>query len=472
MSLEPNNEPNEIISQLGDTPEGRRVRDVATALREFDGRAVLVGGAVRDGLLGLPVKDLDVEVFGVDLNTLRRVLALDGKVSSVGQSFGVLMIHGLDVDFSLPRRDSKVAEGHRGFDIEFDPTLSFEAAARRRDLTVNAMGIDLESGEFLDPFCGRQDLEAGVLRATDPSTFDEDPLRGLRVAQMAARFCMRVDPALNELCAGLDLSELPGERVHEEFRKLLLKGREPSRGFVFLKESRLLRFFPELAGLVDVGQDPLWHPEGDVWAHTLMCLDAAVALRDGVGADAEALMFGALCHDFGKPLTTQTIDGRIRSLGHDQAGSEPTRDFLENMRASTALVERTIALVEQHLAPALLAEQGAKPKAYRRLARKLSAAGVTMQLLERVARADHFGRTTEDAIARNFPAGDQFLEQARALEISTEGPSDVVQGRHLIARGHEPSPQFGEILDRCREVQDETGLRDPDAILAIVDPRR
>jgi tRNA nucleotidyltransferase (CCA-adding enzyme) len=468
---QPNPEPSEIISRLDETSEGRRVRDVAAALRELGGRAVLVGGAVRDGLLGLPVKDLDVEVFGVDLSTLRRVLTNYGKVSSVGQSFGVLMIHGLDVDFSLPRRDSKVAEGHRGFDIEFDPTLSFEAAARRRDLTVNAMGIDLESIEFLDPFRGREDLASGLLQATDPSTFGEDPLRGLRVAQMAGRFCMRVDPALNELCAGLDLSELPGERVHEEFRKLLLKGREPSRGFAFLKESRLLRFFPELAALVDVPQDAVWHPEGDVWVHTLMCLDAAVALRDGVGADAEALMFGVLCHDFGKPVTTETIDGRIRSLGHDQVGSELTRSFLENMRASTALIERTTALVEQHLGPALLTEQGAKPKAYRRLARKLSSAGVTMQLLERVARADHFGRTTEDAVALQFPAGDQFLEQADALEISTEGPSDVVQGRHLIARGHEPSPRFGEILDRCREVQDETGLRDPGAILAIIDPR-
>lgn len=464
-------EPTEIISRLEATAVGRRVGEVSAAVRAVGGRAVLVGGAVRDGLLGLPVKDLDVEVFGVDLVELERVLSNFGSVSSVGQTFGVLMLNGFDVDFSLPRKDNKIAAGHRGFDVEFDPTLSFEEAARRRDLTVNSMGIDLDSGDFLDPFGGRADLDARVLRATDPTSFGEDPLRGLRVAQMAARFCMDVDPSLVELCAGLDLSELPGERIHEEFRKLLLKGREPSRGFAFLRESQLLRFFPELAALVGVPQDPVWHPEGDVWIHTLMSLDAAVAFRDETPADAEALMFAVLCHDFGKPTTTELIEGRIRSLGHDRLGAAPTRALLERMRAAVALTQKTVALVEQHLAPALLIEQNSTAKAFRRLARKLDAAGVSMRLLERVARADHFGRTTDDARGRCFAAGDSFLEQAAALEISTEGPGDVVQGRHLIARGHKPSPRFSEILERCREVQDATGLTDAEAILDLIDGR-
>ncbi len=458
-------DPAEILARLEATFAGRRLMEIASALHAAGGRVILVGGAVRDGLLGLPSKDLDVEVFGMELDSLRTALASFGKVLSVGQSFGVLMVRGLGVDFSLPRRDSKVAPGHRGFEVEFDPLLSFRVASRRRDLTINSMGIDLDTRELLDPHGGRADLEAGTLRATDPNCFGEDPLRGLRVAQIAARFGMEANADLMEVCASLDLSELPGERQNEEFRKLLLKGREPSRGLAFLRSSRLLRYFPELEALIDVPQDPVWHPEGDVWAHTLMSLDRAAELRGPDEGENEALMFAALCHDFGKPATTAQIEGRIRSRGHDRSGAAPTRAFLARLRASSELTEKTVALVEHHLAPALLVEQGATPKAYRRLARKLSHAGVSMRLLERVARADHLGRTTEEATLRSFPAGEAFLAQTDALAVTAEAPHDVVLGRHLIARGQSPSPDFSRVLERCREIQDETGLTDADAIL-------
>ena len=454
-----------VLSTLAATNSGRRLLDIAAVLREAGGRAVLVGGAVRDGLLGLPIKDLDVEVFDIELAPLKQILAGFGEVLSIGQSFGVLIVSGLAIDFSLPRKDSKVAPGHRGFKIEVDPQLSFDEASRRRDLTINSMGIDITSRELLDPHGGRADLKARVLRATDPTCFGEDPLRALRVAQMAARFRMTIDPDLVEICAALDLSELLGERLYEEFRKLLLKGREPSRGLAFLRESRLLHHFPELEALIDVPQDAVWHPEGDVWTHTLMALDRAAQLREGESSEDEALMFAVLCHDFGKPATTAEIDGRLRSRGHDRLGAEPTRAFLGGLRASAKLTEMVVALVEQHLAPALLIEQRATPKAFRKLARKLAAAGVSMRLLERVARADHMGRTTEDAVAGRFPAGDVFIEQADSLAVDTRGPKDVVLGRHLIARGHTPSPEFAEILDRCRDVQDETGLADPEEIL-------
>ena len=458
-----------VLSSLRATHSGSRLLEIAAALREAGGRVVLVGGAVRDGLLGLQVKDLDVEVFNIELSPMTRVLAGFGEVLSIGRAFGVLVVRGLSIDFSLPRKDSKVAPGHRGFKIEFDPQLSFDKASRRRDLTINSMGIELESRELLDPHGGRADLEAGVLRATDPASFGEDPLRGLRVAQMAVRFCMTVDPKLIELCATLDLSELPGGRLYEEFRKLLLKGREPSRGLAFLRESSLLHHFPELVALIDVPQDPIWHPEGDVWLHTLMAIDSAARLRESgsksESIEDEALMFAVLCHDFGKPTTTAHIDGRVRSRGHDRAGAGPTRVFLERLRASAKLVEMTVALVEQHLAPALLSEQGATPRAYRKLAGKLASAGVSMRLLERVARADHLGRTTQDALAGRFEAGDGFVAQADALEVGMKGPQDVVLGRHLIARGLTPSPEFAETLDRCRELQYETGLTDPQEIL-------
>ena len=443
------------------------VLDIARAVDAAGGRALAVGGYVRDGLLGHASKDWDIEVFGLDLDALQAVLERFGRVIAVGRAFGVLRLAELDVDFSLPRRDSKVGPGHRGFDVEVDPTLDFETASRRRDLTVNSMGLDPLTEELLDPHGGRADLEAGTLRAVDPATFPEDPLRGLRVAQFSARLVMEPDAELVALCRRLDLSEVSPERILEEFRKLLLQGMRPSLGLAFLRGSGLLRHFPELEALVGVPQDPAWHPEGDVWTHNLMVVDEAARLRRG-DADDLALMFGALCHDLGKPATTVVRGGRVRSPSHSKAGIAPTRALLERMRAPHELVERTCALVEHHLAPALFDKDGAKARAYRRLSRQLGSSGVTMELLARVARADHFGRTTPDALARDFAAGDRFLARARDLEVVEEAPRDVVQGRHLIARGLTPGPRFGVLLARCREVQDERGWRDADRILDAV----
>ena len=453
---------------VGDTDALRSsVLDIARAVDAAGGRALAVGGYVRDGLLGHASKDWDIEVFGLDLDALQAVLERFGRVIAVGRAFGVLRLAELDVDFSLPRRDSKVGPGHRGFDVEVDPTLDFETASRRRDLTVNSMGLDPLTEELLDPHGGRADLEAGTLRAVDPATFPEDPLRGLRVAQFSARLVMEPDAELVALCRRLDLSEVSPERILEEFRKLLLQGVRPSLGLAFLRGSALLRHFPELEALVGVPQDPAWHPEGDVWTHNLMVIDEAAGLRRG-DADDLALMFGALCHDLGKPATTVVRGGRVRSPSHSKAGIAPTRALLERMRAPHELVERTCALVEHHLAPALFDKDGAKARAYRRLSRQLGSSGVTMELLARVARADHFGRTTPDALARDFAAGDRFLARARDLEVVEEAPRDVVQGRHLIARGLTPGPRFGVLLARCREVQDERGWRDADRILDAV----
>ena len=461
--------------------------EIAEAVREAGGRAVVVGGWVRDHLLGVRSKDVDVEVFGLGVERLETLLAGFGSVHAVGRAFGVLRVGGIDVDFSLPRRDSKRGPGHRGFDVAPDPWLDFAEAARRRDLTVNSIGLDPLTGEVLDPHGGRRDLERRVLRATDPARFPEDPLRGLRVAQLAARLGMAPDEELVALCRALDPSELSGERVFDELGKLLLRAARPSIGFKVLEDTGQLRLFPELDALRGVPQDPEWHPEGDVWVHTLMVLDMAATLRGaqtggaGTGRDrartpgAErprddgnddlALMLGALCHDLGKPATTERIGGRIRSLGHDVAGVAPTRALLGRMRAPGALTDKIAALVEHHLAPALFVRNEATARGYRRLARKLGRAGTGIELLVRVARADHLGRTTEDAKAGRLDAGDAVLAAARAHSVERTAPRDAVLGRHLIERGLRPGPGFGPILARCREIQDETGWTDPGRIL-------
>ena len=441
-----------------------RLHDVARAVRDAGGRALFVGGQVRDRLLGRPSADVDVEVFGLPLQRVESILGARGRTRTVGRSFGVIRIDGLDADFSLPRRDNKTGPGHRGFAVEVAPDLDFADAARRRDFRINSMGFDPLTGELLDPHGGRADLAAKRLRVTDPAHFAEDPLRGLRAAQFAARFELRPDRELIALAARLDLGELAPERVFAELRKLLLLGVRPAIGFDLLRRTGLVRFFPEAEALVGVPQDPRWHPEGDVWTHTLLALDRAAELRRGDGAggaDDEAFMFAVLCHDFGKPLVTSNL----RSPGHDRAGVEPARRFLDRLRAPRRLTERVCALVRDHLAPAWFVRDEAGPRAYRRLARRLDAAGADLELLERVAAADHLGRTTPAALAGRFREGPVFLERARAALPGLAPPAPAVQGRHLVARGFAPGPRMGRLLAACREVQDETGWSDPDRIL-------
>ena len=430
-------------------------------MRDAGGRALLVGGQVRDRLLDRPSADVDVEVFGLSLGKTESILRAHGPTRTVGRSFGVLRIDGLDADFSLPRRDNKTGPGHRGFAVEIAPDLDFPEAARRRDFRINSMGFDPLTGEVLDPHGGRADLAANRLRVTDPAHFADDPLRGLRAAQFAARFELEPDRELVALAARLDLGELAAERVFAEVRKLLLLGVRPAVGFELLRRTGLVRFFPEIEALIGVAQDPRWHPEGDVWTHTMLALDQGAALR-GEDADAEAFMFAVLCHDFGKPLVTRGL----RSPGHDRAGVAPARRFLNRLRAPQRLVDRVCALVHDHLAPAWFVQREAGPKAYRRLARRLDAAGADLALLARVATADHLGRTTPAALAGEFPQGRTFLERARAAlpDLTPSGP--VVQGRHLLARGFAPGPQMGRVLAACREIQDETGWSDPERILA------
>jgi tRNA nucleotidyltransferase (CCA-adding enzyme) len=438
----------------------------AAAIAAAGGRAIVVGGYVRDRLLGLESKDFDFEVYRLPIERLEEVLRAFGEVIAVGRSFGVLKVKGFDGDFSIPRRDNKVGKGHTGFRVDFDPGMDFAEASRRRDLTINSIGFDPRSGELLDPHGGAGDLRRGVLRATDPARFAEDPLRGLRVAQFLARFEFKPDAELYRLSSSLDLADLSGERIWEEFAKLFLKSRRPSLGLEFLEQTGLLRFFPELQATAGVPQDPEWHPEGDVWVHTRMVVDEAAKLRAGDAQEDLVLLYGALCHDLGKATTTFTDEGgRIRSPNHEPEGVAPTERFLSRLRAPGDFAATVAALVRYHLAPAHFVAQRATPRAYRRLARKLGEAGLTLAFLERLARADHFGRTTPDALAREFPAGEAFLAAARALAVELAPVRDVVLGRHVLARGFAPGPAIGSILRSCRDVQDETGATDPERIL-------
>jgi len=420
-------------------------RRIDRRVRAAGGRAFLVGGSVRDALRGRPVADLDVEVFGVEPRALRALLEEEWRLDEVGESFAVLKLRHHAIDVSLPRRERKTGARHRDFEVVADPHLSIADAARRRDFTINSMLMDLRTDEVVDPFGGARDLELRVLRHTS-ERFAEDPLRVLRGMQFAARFGLEPAPETVALSSTIPFEGLAPERVFEEWRKLVVRGDQISRGLAFLRETGWVRHFPELQALVDCPQDPRWHPEGDVWTHTLHVMDAFA--RQRLGDDWEDLVvgFASLCHDFGKPRTTTREGGRIRSLGHEAAGEPPTRSFLARLTRQSALQEQVVPLVRHHLKPRQLFDANASDNAVRRLAHKVG----RIDRLVRVARADAAGRPP---LPPDDASGRWLLLRAEALTLADHRPAPLVLGRHLVARGLEPGPRFGPILERCFEAQ-------------------
>jgi len=445
------------------------LRTLLDAVRRV-GRPRLVGGGVRDWLLGLTPKDFDVEVAGVDFDTLHRALVPFGATDVIGRSFGVIKVRGeggAEYDFSLPRRESKTGAGHRGFAVAPDPGLSDAEAAARRDFTINAIAYDPFTGALIDPHGGQADLKARVLRHTS-AAFVEDPLRVLRAVQLAARFDLTLAPETAALCRSIadSFAELPVERVWGEWEKWAVKSVKPSRGLAVLEETGWLRHFPEIAALRGTPQEPEWHPEGDVFTHTQLCLDALVVLGEWQASDAgrrRMLTFAVLAHDFGKPSTTEHAErrGQLRwiSPGHEAAGGPLTENFLRRIGAPLELTPPVCALVVHHLAH----HHGRtefSDTSVRRLARKLAPA--TIDDLTVVMRADHEGRPplrSPDSLARI----DQLQAKARALALEKSAPRPLVLGRHLVALGRKPSPEFKTILDEAFEAQldgafaDETG---------------
>jgi tRNA nucleotidyltransferase (CCA-adding enzyme) len=423
---------------------------IATAVREAGGRALCVGGFTRDRILGRQSKDLDIEVFGIPQDRLLAVLQTLGKVVPAGQAFPVYKLG--DVDVALPRRESKTGRGHKGFTVEGDPAMPFEEAARRRDFTVNAIGWDPLTDEYLDPFNGRQDLRDRILRIVDPQTFADDSLRVLRAVQFAARFELTIDPQTARICSSIALEDLPAERIWGEFEKLLLQAQRPSIGFALARELGVIRqLLPEMEALYDCPQDPEWHPEGNVWIHTLMVIDQARALNGDLDRPRLAtVMLGAICHDLGKPATTAIIDGRVKSPNHEAMGVEPSTKILDRLNINTLdgfdVRAQVIGLVAEHLRPIAFSKtrDSVTDGAFRRLAQK-----VDLELLARFARADCSGRTG----SFDCSGVDWFIERARSLGVEHKPPAPILLGRHLIEMGIEPGPRMGEILRAVYELQ-------------------
>jgi tRNA nucleotidyltransferase (CCA-adding enzyme) len=423
---------------------------IAHRVRDAGGRAVIVGGWVRDRFMGRACKDLDLEVYGLPADRLKTLLSSLGSVNTVGESFTVYKVG--DVDVALPRRESRIGRGHRAFEVTGDPDLSFEEAARRRDFTVNAIAWDPLTAEYLDPFNGRRDIEARVLRAVDVGTFAEDSLRVLRAVQFAARFEFALEPTTRDLCRHIPLDDLPSERIWGECEKLLLHAARPSLGLELALDLRIIeQLFPEIQALVGCVQEPEWHPEGDVWVHTLLVIDQARTRIDDLDRARQiVIMLGALCHDLGKPATTAFVDGRIRSIDHEQAGVAPATAVLNRLNIHTIdgydVRKQVLGIVAHHLKPGMFRQSPTPVSdgAFRRLAEK-----VDLELLARVAKSDCLGRTGYF----DCSAMDWFLERAQLLGVEHAPPDPIVKGRHLLALGLMPGPRVGAVLRQIYEKQ-------------------
>jgi tRNA nucleotidyltransferase (CCA-adding enzyme) len=452
---------------------------ISNEIKNRGGACFIIGGAVRDFFMnsihgfGTTPKDFDCEVFGISQPDLVSVLSAFGRVSEVGASFGVTKLSTPtdEFDFSLPRRDNLTGKGHKGFDVVVDTTMTPTDAAFRRDFTMNAISFDIVEGTFFDPFGGIEDIQNLTLKHVSHH-FSEDPLRVLRGMQFCSRFNLNPSPELLVLSQSIvsEFATLPVERVREEWMKWA-KGNTPSAGLKFLKDSGWLVHFPELSVLVNCPQQPEWHPEGDVWEHTLHTVDAMAfqCQRDGiVGEHRAKLMFGALCHDMGKPATTVFSDGAWRSPAHDVIGMTPTRNFMQRIFSVEGQKEDSdftvFAVKATQLHMRHLGFEGSKSQV-RRLALEFSIADL-VQIVE----ADHNARPFSPSTWAENSEVRHMLRIADEIGVTTNAPKPLIMGRDLIMMGIKQSKEMGDILKSIFQAQLDGAFDDkPSALLFAED---
>jgi tRNA nucleotidyltransferase (CCA-adding enzyme) len=483
-----------------------QISQLVSDIQDIGGRSYLVGGSVRDSILSaktgidFQMKDFDFEVYGLDPVFLKQKLSEKyGKVEEVGESFGVFKIKldGIDeaIDIAIPRID-KVSEDSkkgRGIIANSDPYLDMVQAVKRRDITINSILYDPLSSQIIDPFGGWYDLMEGTIRVTDSETFIEDPLRVLRVAQFASRFGFKISKETvdlsKKLCKEGGLNSLVIERVRDEIDKLLLKGYEPSVGLRFLKEIGYLDILiPELSILSNIPQEPDYHPEGDVFTHTMQVVDAMsdIVRRESKKSPMKtelkrALILGALFHDLGKePMTVTEENGRIRSHGHEEAGVPITREILKRIyktkeQGGLMPYEKLILfLVSDHMKPLLLHKEHEKgtdmDKALRRFVNRCFENETTMEQILMIVEADKLGRNSVNVYKPlSLEEKPELLEalkwfkdvtESLRLEISDNSKNLLNVKKFLkldICSGLRPGPWIS-IINRCIQLDTVDGL--------------
>ena len=431
------------------TPKVKRIIQLLT-----DGGAsdcLFVGGCVRDHFLHIETKDIDIEVYGLSYKQILKILKPYFHVGWVGQSFGTVKVDN-EIDLSLPRTESKIGTGHKGFDVISDPFLDPAVALARRDFTINAIGIRID-GTVIDPFHGLDDLKKGILRAPTEA-FCEDPLRVLRGMQFAARFGFDLEERTCELCRRVlpEYHTLSAERIWSEWEKWTTKGRFPGKGLQLLRDTGWIACFPEIAALIGTPQNPLYHPEGDAFEHTKLVCDAAVKVADELELSLQErtiLLFAALCHDFGKPVTTVlNKKGTWSSPRHAAEGVPATKNFLKRLQVPNLMMEHVPVLVGEHMAHCAITEDEVPSfQAVRRLAVRLAPSNIKMW--SALSKADAFGNDVSEPRFRIST----WEEVATKLEVRESKPKPILQGRDLLPLGFEPGREMGKLLHLAYEAQ-------------------
>lgn len=420
------------------------INDICKKIKEAGGTAYYVGGYVRDKLLNRDNKDIDIEVHGIDIDTLKNVLSKFGTVDEFGKSFGVIQIHGLDVDWSIPRKETKTGDGHKDFDIEYDPYIGIEGASRRRDFCMNAIMQDVLTGEVYDPFEGVDDIRQGIIRHIDDKTFVEDPLRVLRAAQFASRFGFNIDPITLSLCKNININTLPKERIFEEVKKALLKSEHPSIFFEYLKTMKHLEeFFPELADLIDCKQNSKFHREGDVWTHTMMTIDFAAKLKEKVD-NPLAFMLSALFHDIGKPITISVDDkGEIHNLEHGSKGVPVAIKAISRLTDEKKLIKYVTEMVRYHEDLHQAYNGRSKQKTFNKIFDRVECS----KDLAYLAIADSKGKIPGDL-------GSEEMILLNALkEFNITMSKEFIMGRDLLIAGYKAGPEMGPMLELAHKLR-------------------
>ncbi len=426
------------------TRDVQLARKIAEAVERAGGRAYYVGGVVRDQIMGIACKDIDVEVYGIPPQTLRSILSEFGEVVEKGASFGVLGLKHSDLDIAMPRKERRMGEGHRDFDVSVDPNLTLREASMRRDFTINAMMQDILTGEIVDLWGGRRDLEGKIIRCVSPKTFPEDALRVFRAAQFAARMDAEIEPETMQLCSKIDVNMLSHERICDETCKALLKADRPSIYFRRLQEmDHLKEFFPELEGCIGVSQNPKYHPEGDVFEHTMLTLDCAAQLR-GRAEEPLGFMFSALFHDLGKCIATEINDeGRITAYGHEVLGLPLVERQMRRLTNNRHLIEYVCNQSELHMRPNMMAANHSHKKKTRAMFDK----SICPNDLILLSRADASGKL--DAPYRE--ESEAFLRE-RLEDYRMIMTRPMVTGKDLLEAGVEPGERYRAMLERARRL--------------------
>jgi poly(A) polymerase len=435
------------------TRKERAARAIAARLREAGYTAYLAGGCVRDRLLGHEPKDFDV-ASDAPAVVVQRLFA---KTIPVGVQFGVVIVVQDDetVEVATFRADDVYLDGRHPTAVRFS---SPEEDARRRDITINGMFLDPVTDAVIDYVGGQADLRLGIIRAIgDPAArISEDRLRMLRAVRFAARFGFAIEPATFAAiqAAAPSITDIAWERIGDEVVRILTDGTAGSarRGFELLDDSRLLApVLPELAALKGVAQSPDYHPEGDVWVHTL-------GLLAQLEHPSETLALGALLHDIAKPRTAQQTEKRITFYGHCELGADMAMAICQRLRRSRETWERVASLVRDHLRLVHSPEMRLST-----LKRFLAQDGID-ELLE-LARLDAMA-SNQDLTYYRFCR--QKLQELGAEDIK---PQALIRGRDLLDLGFEPGPRVGEILSAVSEAQLDGTLTTREQALAWVRER-